>query len=104
MTIGVVYQEIGTAAAEVAGAVEPLQKTLNDLSTILQSASVGFRGQAAAGFGEAITEWFEKAGELGPILEGYSQNLVGFAQEHLTNDEAQTKRYATMTAERLGPI
>ena len=55
-------------------------------ATIETEAGKGFKGQAAAGFGEAVNEWFDVAITLGPILEGYSQNLMYVAQEHATND------------------
>ena len=64
-------------------------------------AGRGFRGQAAAGFGEAINEWFDVAVTLGPILEGYAQSLMYVAQEHQTNDVAQAQR-AGQLADRLG--
>jgi hypothetical protein len=38
---------------------------------------------------------------LGPILEGYSQNLMYVAQEHATNDVSQADR-AGQLADRLG--
>lgn len=46
----------------------------------------GSKGQAAASFGAAITAWFDVAVTIGPILDGYSQALVGLAQEHATTD------------------
>ncbi|NYK27698.1 hypothetical protein GPV80_24820, partial [Salmonella enterica subsp. enterica serovar Typhimurium] len=73
MAVGLVYSEMQAAAQAVADAIEPLQTTLNDLgATIETEAGNGFRGQAAAGFGEAINEWFNVAVTLGPILEGYA--------------------------------
>jgi WXG100 family type VII secretion target len=102
MTVGIVYSEIQAAAQAVADGVEPLQATLQALgSDIEAAAAAGFKGQAAAGFGEAVSAWFDVAVTLGPILEGYSQALVGVAQEHATNDVEQAGRYARMT-DRLG--
>jgi uncharacterized protein YukE len=99
---GLVYAEMQAAAQAVADAVEPVQKTLQDLgATIETEAGKGFSGQAAAGFGEAINAWFEVAITLGPVLEGYSQNLMYLAQEHATNDVAQAER-AGQLADRLG--
>lgn len=102
MAVGLVYAEMQAAAQAVAQAVEPLQSTLSDLgATIETEAGKGFKGQAAAGFGEAITAWFDVAVTLGPILEGYSQNLMYVAQEHATNDVQQAER-ASQLADRLG--
>lgn len=101
MAVGLVYAEMQSAAQAVADAVEPMQKTLSDLgATIEAEAGAGFKGQAAAGFGEAINEWFNVAITLAPILEGYSQNLMYLAQEHATNDIEQATR-AGQLAERL---
>lgn len=102
MAVGLVYSEMQAAAQAAADAVEPLQQTLSDLgATIETEAGAGFRGQAAAGFGEAINEWFTVAITLGPILEGYSQSLMYVAQEHATNDVEQAVR-AGQLADRLG--
>ncbi len=102
MAVGLVYSEMQAAAQAVAEAVEPLQQTLSDLGSTIETASgAGFKGQAAAGFGEAINAWFEVAISLGPILDGYSQNLMYVAQEHQTNDVEQATR-AGQLAERLG--
>lgn len=102
MTVGIVYSEIQAAAQAVADGVEPLQSTLQALGADLEAAAAaGFRGQAAAGFGEAVGAWFDVAHTLGPILEGYSQALVGVAQDHATNDVLQADRYARMD-DRLG--
>ena len=102
MAVGLVYAEMQAAAQAVAEAIEPLQTTLSDLgSTIETEAGAGFRGQAAAGFGEAINAWFDVAVTLGPILDGYAQSLMYVAQEHQTNDVAQADRASQLT-ERLG--
>lgn len=103
MAVGVVYSEINNAAESVAGAIEPLQATLSALAETLEAASPGFRGQAAAGYGEAVNAWFDKAIKLGPILEGYAQHLVGFAGDHQTNDRAQAESYGRL-GERLGGV
>ena len=102
MAVGLVYSEMQAAAQAVAEAVEPLQQSLRDLgATIETEAGAGFKGQAAAGFGEAINEWFDIAVTLGPILDGYAQSLMYIAQEHQTNDVAQAQRAGQLT-ERLG--
>ena len=102
MAVGLVYAEMQAAAQAVADAVEPLQETLRELGATVESeAGQGFRGQAAAGFGEAVNEWFNVAITLGPILEGYSQSLMYVAQEHQTTDVAQADRASQLT-ERLG--
>ena len=102
MTVGIVYSEIQAAAQAVADGVEPLQSTLQTLGADIEAAAAGgFKGQAAAGFGEAITAWFDVAVTLGPILDGYAQALVGVAQDHATNDTEQGNRYARLT-DRLG--
>ncbi len=102
MAVGLVYAEMQAAAQAAADAVEPLQQVLRDLAaTIETEAGKGFKGQAAAGFGEAINEWFDVAITLGPILDGYAQSLMYVAQEHATNDVAQAER-AGQLADRLG--
>lgn len=102
MAVGLVYSEMQAAAQAAADAVDPLNKTLSDLgATVETEAGAGFRGQAAAGFGEAVNEWFTVAITLGPILEGYAQSLMYVAQEHSTNDTEQAAR-AGQLADRLG--
>ncbi len=102
MAVGLVYAEMQAAAQAAADAVEPLQQTLRDLAaTIETEAGQGFKGQAAAGFGEAVNEWFNVAITLGPILDGYSQSLMYVAQEHATTDTEQAVR-AGQLADRLG--
>lgn len=102
MAVGLVYAEMQAAAQAATDAVEPLQQTMRDLgATIETEAGKGFRGQAAAGFGEAINEWFTIAVSMGPILESYAQNLMYLAQEHSTNDTEQAAR-ATQLQDRLG--
>ncbi|MDZ5661060.1 WXG100 family type VII secretion target [Nocardioides sp. S-58] len=102
MAVGLVYAEMQAAAQAAADAVEPLQETSRELgATIETEAGKGFKGQAAAGFGEAVNEWFTIAVTLGPILEGYSQSLMYVAQEHATNDVEQATR-AGQLADRLG--
>lgn len=102
MTVGLVYAEMQAAAQAVADAVEPLQATLRDLGADIETAAgTGFKGQAAAGFGEAVNAWFEVAVSLGPVLEGYSQSLSYVAQEHATNDVEQAER-AGRLMDRLG--
>ncbi len=103
MTVGLVYPEMQAAAQAVADAVEPLQTTLRDLGADVETAAAGFKGQAAAGFGEAIGAWFDVAITLGPILEGYSQNLMYVAQEHAANDHQQAVDAGRLT-DRLGGI
>lgn len=102
MAVGLVYSEMQAAAQAVAEAVEPLQTTLRELgATIETEAGKGFRGQAAAGLGEAVGEWFDVAVTLGPILDAYAQHLTYVAQEHATNDVTQAER-AGQLADRLG--
>ena len=103
MTVGLVYAEMQAAASAVADAVEPLQTTLRDLGADVESAAAGFKGQAAAGLGEALAAWFEVAVSLGPVLEGYSQSLMYVAQEHATNDHQQALD-AGRLSDRLGGI
>jgi len=103
VTVGLVYAEMQAAAVAAADAVEPLRTTLRDLGADVETAAAGFRGQAAAGFGEALSAWFEVAITLGPILEGYSQNLLYVAQEHATNDHQQAVDAGRLT-DRLGGV
>ncbi len=104
MAIGLVYAEMAAAAQAAADAVDPLQDTLRELGASIETeAAKGFRGQAAAGFGQAINEWFAVAVTLGPILEGYSQNLSLLAQDHATNDHEQAARHGQLH-ERLSGV
>ncbi len=102
MAVGLVYAEMQAAAQAAADALEPLQQTLRDLGTVIETeAGKGFKGQAAAGFGEAVNEWFNVAMSLSPILDAYSSNLIFVAQEHSTNDTEQAVR-ASQLQDRLG--
>lgn len=101
MSVGLKYEEMQAAADAVAAAVEPVQKTLTDLSAAIESNVAGFGGQAAAGFGEAITAWFDVAATLGPILEGYAQSIIGVAQDAATTDGERAAATAELMS-RLG--
>lgn len=101
MTVGLVYAEVQAAALAVSDAVEPLQTTLRGLGSDIETAASGFKGQAAAGFGEAVTAWFDVAVTIGPILDGYAQSLIGLAQDHATNDH-QVAVNTRRLHERLG--
>lgn len=102
VAVGLVYAEMQAAAQAVGDAIEPLQSTLNELSaTIETQAGTGFRGQAAAGFGEAVNAWFEEAVTLGRILDGYAQSLVELTRDHAATDGARAES-ADRIADRLG--
>ena len=101
MSISLEFQEMADAAGAVAAGVEPLNTLLTDLSGSIEAAATGFSGQAAAGLGEALAAWFETAGTLGPILEGYAQALMTVANEHVLNEGEQSQTYARL-ANRLG--
>ena len=101
VTISIEFQEMADAAGAVAAGVEPLNTLLNDLSGAVGTASAGFAGQAASGLGEALTAWFEVAGTLGPVLEGYAQALMTVANEHVVNEGEQTRSYQHLI-DRLG--
>lgn len=101
MTIGLEFLELQRAAQSVAAGVTPLNNTLTELGGAVEAAATGFRGQAATGLGEALGSWFEVAGTLGPVLEGYAQALMTVANEHVVNEGRQTDAYETL-AQRLG--
>lgn len=101
MSISLEFQEMEAAARAVADGVAPLNTLLTDLGGSLETAATGFRGQAATGLGEALGAWFEAAGTLGPILEGYAQALMIVANEHVLNESEQTELYARLI-QRLG--
>lgn len=101
MTVGLVYSEVQAATLAVAEAIEPLQSTLRDLGADIESAAAGFKGQAAAGFGEAVTAWFDVAVTLGPILDGYAQSLAAVAQDLATTDRDRAVEADRLT-DRLG--
>lgn len=101
MSVGVVYSEMQAAANAVGAAMEPIDKVLTDLSTAIETHATGFSGQAAAGFGQAVSAWFEVAGTLGPILDGYAQSIFAVAQELQTTDAERTAA-TTALQDRLG--
>lgn len=101
MSISLEYGEIQAAATTVADGMAPLQDILTELSTSIEAAATGFRGQAAVGLGEALKAWFEVASTLGPIMEAYSSALMGVANEHIVNDGQQVERHSHLAA-RLG--
>jgi uncharacterized protein YukE len=99
--ISLEFQEMQDAAQAVAAGVEPLNTVLTDLGGAIEVAATGFKGQAAAGLGEALGAWFDVAGTLGPILEGYAQSIMTVANEHLLNENDQSQTYADLV-QRLG--
>jgi uncharacterized protein YukE len=99
--ISLEFQEMQDAAQAVAAGVEPLNTVLTDLGGAIEAAATGFKGQAAAGLGEALGSWFEVAGTLGPILEGYAQSIMTVANEHLLNENVQSQTYSDLV-QRLG--
>lgn len=101
MSISLEFQELERAAQLVAAGVPPLNDILTELGGAIETAATGFRGQAATGLGEALGAWFEVAGTLGPILEGYAQALMAVANEHVLNEGEQTAAYQNLV-ERLG--
>lgn len=101
MSISLEFQEMEAAARAVADGVAPLNTLLTDLGGAIETAATGFRGRAATGLGEALGAWFEAAGALGPILEGYAQALMIVANEHVLNESEQTELYARLI-QRLG--
>lgn len=103
MTVGLVYAEMQAAAQAVADTVDPLHATLRELGGDVETAAAGFKGQAAAGFGQALNAWFEVAVSLGPALEDYADAIMALAQEHATNDHQQAVN-AGRLADRLGGI
>jgi hypothetical protein len=99
--ISLEFQELQDAAQAVATGVEPLNTVLTDLGGAIETAAVGFKGQAAAGLGEALGAWFDVASTLGPILEGYAGAIMTVANEHVLNEGEQTRTYTSLI-ERLG--
>ena len=96
--------EIGAqsrAAGLVMGAIDPINATLSDLNSAVAGAADGFRGAAASGLAEALTAWFDAAGELAPVLAEYARKLtevdVAEAQTELTQRESYSR-----IATRLG--
>lgn len=101
MSISLEFPEMADAARAVAEGVAPLEALLADLSGTVETAAAGFKGQAATGLGEALGAWFDVAGTLGPILEGYAQALMTVANEHVLNEAEQTEHYQQLI-DRLG--
>jgi len=97
--------EIGAqarAAQTVQQALDPVQTTLRNLADALQSSGTGFAGNAAAGFADAATAWFEAAQDLLPTLQEYAANLVATDMTASTTDAEQQAAYAARLASRLG--
>jgi hypothetical protein len=84
MTIQLTIGEQTTAAMTVQDAVPALHRQLRDLGSALELDGAGF--ERASGLGEALTAWFDAAGTLGPIMEGYALALLGVDLEHAHND------------------
>lgn len=101
MSISLEFPELENAAQTVAAGIQPLNEILIELSDRVETAATGFKGQAAAGLGEALGAWFEVAGTLGPILEGYAQALMAVANEHALNEGEQVAAYDNLV-QRLG--
>lgn len=101
MSISLEFPELERAAHTVAAGVQPLNDILTELGGTIETAAVGFKGQAAAGLGEALGAWFEVAGTLGPILEGYASALMTVANEHVANEGEQISSYQNLV-QRLG--
>ncbi|HEX6150575.1 hypothetical protein [Nocardioides sp.] len=99
--ISLEFQELQDAARAVAAGLEPLNTVLTDLGGAIETAAVGFKGQAATGLGEALAAWFDVATTLGPILEGYAQAIMTVANEHVLNEGEQTRTYSGLV-DRLG--
>ena len=91
------------AAALVAGAIEPIQTSLNDVSNAVQAASGGFKGSAAAGLGTALEAWFEAAGDLLPTLSEYAAHLAAVDVSEAEADQRQQQPYARLSS-RLGGV
>ncbi len=100
MTIGLEFEQLNDAAITIAEGIAPTQELLGTLSDQVSAASVGFRGEAAAGLGEALGAWCDVASTLAPILEGYAQAIMQTANEHRVNDVGQAERMGSLI-ERL---
>lgn len=100
MTIGLELEQLSDAAILLAEGIGPVHDILTSLSDEVAAASAGFRGEAAAGLGEALSAWFDVASSLAPILEGYAQAIMQTANEHRVNDAGQAERMGALM-ERL---
>lgn len=90
-----------TAAQTVHDAITTLDGYLRDLSDSVAASAPGFAGATAAAFGEALTAWFEAAGQLGPVLQQYAAALAIVDAEHAANEVVQQGTYGRLT-QRLG--
>ncbi len=102
MTIGLQFEEMHDAAIVIAEGVAPVEDLLTALNDRISVASDGFRGQAASGFGESLTAWFDVAATLGPILDGYAQAIMQTANEHRVNDTGQAERMGRLLGRLAG--
>lgn len=101
MNIELTIGRQATAAQTVQESVTTLNDYLRGLSASIEAASAGFKGSAAAGFGEAIGAWFDSAAKLGPALEQYATALATVDQEHGRNEQHQIETYGHLI-DRLG--
>ncbi len=101
MNIELTIGRQATAALTVQESVTVLNTYLRELSDAIEVGATGFKGGAAAGFGEAVGAWFESARQLGPALEQYAEALATVDREHGHNEQDQAGAYARL-ADRLG--
>jgi uncharacterized protein YukE len=75
------------AAKLVEARIKELQDMFTGLGGKLDEATETFKGSAAQGFGEAITEWFENTAKLGEQMAEYAGGLYAIDIIHQSNDE-----------------
>lgn len=75
------------AAKLVEARIKELQDILVALGGKLDEATEAFKGSAAQGFGEAVTEWFETTAKLGEQMAEYAGGLYAIDLIHQSNDE-----------------
>ena len=102
MSIGLEFGELNSAAQTVADAIGPVGEMLTSLSDSLAASSTGFKGQAAAGLGEALGAWFDVAATLGPTLEQYATALATTSAEHVVNEGEQISSYTDLAGRSGG--
>ncbi|GGU44382.1 WXG100 family type VII secretion target [Nocardioides albus] len=85
--IRIVIGQQTQAAKLVEARIKELQGILTGLGGKLDEATETFKGSAAQGFGEAITEWFENTAKLGEQMAEYAGGLYAIDLIHQGNDE-----------------
>lgn len=91
------------AAALVTGALPDVESTLRDLGAAVADASEGFRGGAAGALAEALSAWYDAAGDLIPTLSAYAAKLTAVDETAAETEQRQHAAYSRIAGRLGGP-